>query len=110
MQSLNTNFLVAEKSGWLDKKGKRRWFVLKQGELSWYDQPRQHERGEKPNGSIMAKDASVAQIGEVGNGMFTSLAKEHVSNSHPIRLLCICLLYLIGQGEQRISTSSFIAE
>jgi hypothetical protein len=65
---------VAEKSGWLDKKGKRRWFVLTGGEFAWYDQPRQHQRGEKPNGSIPAKDASVAQIGEIGNGTHTQHA------------------------------------
>ncbi|ELR13955.1 PH domain containing protein [Acanthamoeba castellanii str. Neff] len=63
-------FMVAEKSGWLEKKGKRRWFVLTAGEFAWYDQPRQHQKGEKPNGSILAKDASVAQIGEIGNGYF----------------------------------------
>jgi hypothetical protein len=61
-------FMVAEKSGWLEKKGKRRWFVLTAGEFAWYDGPRQHQKGEKPNGSILAKDASVAQIGEIGNG------------------------------------------
>lgn len=65
---LNSSLMLAEKSGWLDTNGKRRWFALRDGVLSWFDQPRQLEKGEKPKGSIAAREASVVQIGEIGTG------------------------------------------
>ncbi len=63
----------AEKSGWLDKKGKRRWFVCKNGELFWFNGPKQAESGEKPNGSLNIRNCNIAQVGEVGGGKYTAL-------------------------------------
>jgi hypothetical protein len=107
------SFLVAEKSGWLDKKGKRRWFVLTGGEFAWYDQPRQHQRGEKPNGSIPAKDASVAQIGEIGNGTHTPHATRPTARSLLLacahRLLCVRDLLDHGEGE-RVPAAGVVAD
>jgi hypothetical protein len=60
---------AAEKSGWLEKKGKRRWFVLKDGNLSWYNQPKHHQTGSNPNGSLKTSECCVDQIGEL-NGLY----------------------------------------
>jgi hypothetical protein len=60
---------AAEKSGWLEKKGKRRWFVLKDGAVSWYNQPKHHQSGANPNGSLKTGECYVDQIGEM-NGLY----------------------------------------
>lgn len=33
---ISDNAFQSDKDGWLEKKSKRRWFVLKNGRLSWY--------------------------------------------------------------------------
>eukprot|EP00005_Dracoamoeba_jomungandri_P012984 CAMPEP_0174275506 /NCGR_PEP_ID=MMETSP0439-20130205/59862_1 /TAXON_ID=0 /ORGANISM="Stereomyxa ramosa, Strain Chinc5" /LENGTH=695 /DNA_ID=CAMNT_0015367615 /DNA_START=362 /DNA_END=2446 /DNA_ORIENTATION=- len=64
-----------KKTGWLTKKGKKRWFKLEPGELSWFNNPRVSEKG-KPNGFLDLRSCIIHAIGEVGAGYGFALCSE----------------------------------
>eukprot|EP01087_Luapelamoeba_hula_P014352 TRINITY_DN4191_c0_g1_i1.p1 TRINITY_DN4191_c0_g1~~TRINITY_DN4191_c0_g1_i1.p1 ORF type:complete len:686 (+),score=134.37 TRINITY_DN4191_c0_g1_i1:1454-3511(+) len=64
----------SEKSGWLQKKGKKRWFVLSKGELHWYNQAKQ--QGGTSNGSLAVADCEVTCLGELQGGYALSIIQK----------------------------------
>jgi hypothetical protein len=54
---------VNTKTSWLEKKGKRRFFVLIEDELRWYETDDWKEA--KPKGTLILSDCAVNDAGQV---------------------------------------------
>ena len=72
-------------SGWMVKKGKRRWFALKKGLLMWFTDVQAQVDQEQANGSLLLKRCRVVEDAKTKTIVITPHAE---TGEKPLELVC----------------------
>ncbi len=72
-------------SGWMVKKGKRRWFALRKGLLMWFSEVQAQVDPEQANGSLLLKRCRVVEDSKTKTIVITPHADM---NEKPLELVC----------------------